>query len=326
MSEEAGGLLRPVLGHHEARTQLAAALASGRMPHAWLFSGPRGVGKASLAVQFAARLLGAAPTAPFACDDVDPVGRLVAAQSHPDFRLLRRPVDDKGKEKSEIPVALVREEVIDFFQLRPAMGGWRVAVVDAVDELNRNGANALLKTLEEPPPQSVLILVSHGEKPLLPTVRSRCRGLAFKPLGDDDAVAALAARGIGADAAREALGLAPGRPGRALALAEPAALAAAQAAAGVLGARARADALAAALREGGKGEPAYASAVGALAGDLARRAAASADPLEAADFAARWLTLARIDAEARELSMDSVQTLARVFAAVRAAAPVEAGR
>ena len=119
------------------------------------------------------------------------MGRLVLAGSHPDLRVIRRPVDDKGKRKSEIPVDSVRE-LAEFFAMRPAMGGWRVAIIDAVDEMNRHGENAILKTLEEPPNRAVLFLISHGEQLLLPTVRSRCRVLRCGALGEHETMSALA--------------------------------------------------------------------------------------------------------------------------------------
>src|SRR5262249_8208114 len=121
------------------------------------------------------------------------------------------------KRKSEIPVDSVRE-LSEFFALRPAMGGWRVAIIDAVDELNRFGANAILKTLEEPPARAVLFLISHGEQMLLPTVRSRCPVLRCGALSETETLQALAAAGLDQAKAAEVARLAPGRPGRAMQL------------------------------------------------------------------------------------------------------------
>ncbi len=103
-----------------------------------------------------------------------PVFRRLVELAHSDFRLLRRSLNDKGKLRSEIVIEDVRA-AIDFLRLTPAEGAWRVLIVDAADDLNRNAANALLKILEEPRPRTVLILVSHAPGRLLPTIRSRCR-------------------------------------------------------------------------------------------------------------------------------------------------------
>jgi DNA polymerase-3 subunit delta' len=190
------------------------------MHHGWLLRGPRGVGKARLALQFAAFLLGGQSPPELSVDADDKVGRLIIAGSHPDLRIIRVPVDDKGKAKTEIPVDTVRE-LADFFALRPAMGGWRVAIIDAVDELNRFGANAILKTLEEPPPRAVLFLIAHGERALPPTVRSRCRVLPCGPLSERETIAALELAQMPRARAEELAKASPGRPGRALAVQGP---------------------------------------------------------------------------------------------------------
>src|SRR5581483_8430144 len=116
-------------------------------------------------------------------DPTHPVFRRLAELTHSDFRLLRRSLNDKGRLRSEIVVEDVRA-AIDFLRLTPAEGAWRVLIVDAADDLNRNAANALLKILEEPRPKTVLILVSHAPGRLLPTIRSRCRRLTLAPLND----------------------------------------------------------------------------------------------------------------------------------------------
>jgi DNA polymerase-3 subunit delta' len=119
-------------------------------------------------------------------------------------------LNDRGKPRREIAVDDARE-LGHFFSLAPSEGGMRVAIVDAVDDLNRNAANAILKTLEEPPARSILMLVCHAPGAILPTIRSRCRRLALRPLSDDQVRSA-----SGADAGIVAL--ARGRPGRAIAL------------------------------------------------------------------------------------------------------------
>lgn len=208
---------------HEAEEEAAArAIASGRMHHAWMICGPKGVGKATLAWRMARRLLGAAhdPDRPLAHKPDDPVARRIEALSHPDLLLVRRPYDDKrGKLKAEITIEEARK-VPGFFARSAAEGGFRVTIVDSADEMNTNAANALLKILEEPPQRGVLILVVTSPGRLLPTIRSRCRKLVLRP----QEVTACAdwlvsAHGLSAEDARSAAEMAQGAPGRALAFA-----------------------------------------------------------------------------------------------------------
>jgi DNA polymerase-3 subunit delta' len=307
--------LGPVIGHDAAKREFLSAVASGKVHHGWLLRGPRGVGKARLALQFAARLLCGADT--LAVDADDPVGRLIAAGSHPDLRIIRRPVDDKGKQKTEIPVDSVRE-LSEFFSLRPAMGGWRVAIIDAVDELNRFGANAILKTLEEPPGRSVLFLVSHGEQALLPTIRSRCRVLACGPLSELDTVTALMLGQMPQARAEEVAKLAPGRPGRALSVQGPDADAAVSAVRTALRTVDRIDAraLQGALSAAAKSDAALGAAMETLRTSLQKRAARELDPVIAGDWAQAALDVMRLDAEARELNMDKAQTVSAALSRI----------
>ena len=176
-------------GMDKADHAVTDALARGRMHHAWLLSGPEGVGKASFAYRIARRLLGAAPDpgqGPLASRSDDPVSRQVSARSHPDLMVLERATDD-GKTRKSIPVDEARA-LPGFFANSPAAAPYRVAIIDAADDLNVNAANAVLKTLEEPPPRGVVLLISHSPGRLLPTIRSRCRRLALKPLDDDTVV------------------------------------------------------------------------------------------------------------------------------------------
>lgn len=218
-----------LLGHEAAEATLLRASGSGRLPHAWLITGPRGVGKATLAFRFARFLLagGGAPDLfggspkTLALDPSDPVFQRVAAGGHPDLRLLERGVNPKtGKPRTEIVVEEVRR-ANDFLHKTSAEGGWRVVVVDAADDLNPNAANALLKSLEEPPAQALLLLVSHAPGRLLPTIRSRCCHLALGPLPEETVVALLGRHAPELEAAdRAALArLAEGSIGRALGLA-----------------------------------------------------------------------------------------------------------
>lgn len=219
-------------GQDAAEQALLAGATSGRLAHAWLLTGPRGVGKATLAYRFGRFLLagegesrgglfGDAP-ANLALDPAHPVFRRVASGGHPDLRTVARAINPTtGKLRGEIVVDDIRE-AIAFMRLTPAEGGWRVIVVDGAEDMNRNAANALLKVLEEPPPRAVLLLVSHAPGRLLPTIRSRCRRLDVKPLPAAIVEALLAQRMPDLSEADRGVvtGLAEGSIGRALALAE----------------------------------------------------------------------------------------------------------
>ncbi len=206
-------------GHEAAESALATALDGARMHHAWLLTGPKGVGKATLAYRFARAALGARRTGPRPLDVAaeDPVARRIAALSHGDLFVLRRGLNERGKPRSEISVDEARG-LGGFFSLKSGEGGMRVAIIDAADDLNRNAANAILKTLEEPPPRTVLLLVSHAPGGLLATIRSRCRRLDLRPL-DEAAVRSTVAAASGAAPDEAAVRFAAGRPGRAIALA-----------------------------------------------------------------------------------------------------------
>jgi DNA polymerase-3 subunit delta' len=321
MVEIAQADIGAVVGHRAAKAEWLAAEASGKLHHGWLLRGPRGIGKARLALQFALKLLGAKPERVLEADVDDHIGRLVAAGSHPDLRIIKRPVDDKGKEKTDIPVDLVRE-LADFFSLRPAMGGYRVAIIDAVDELNRFGSNAILKTLEEPPARAVLFLISHGEEALLPTIRSRCRTLQLAPLSAEETSEVLIRGGMPAARAEDVAKRAPGRPGRALALQGPDADAAVEAVREALKSlnHLTPRALQAVLQSAGKSEAAMSAAMDALRGTLHRRASGEHDPVLAGDWASTWLDVQRLDAEAKALNQDRAQTLAAALDRVSAMA------
>ena len=198
-----------LFGQSAAEARFLDAYKSGRLHHAWLITGPRGTGKATLAWRLARFLLatpapgadagplGATPPPPTSLD-VDPehpVARRMRALSEPGLFLLRRGPNDKGDRVSaDIRVDEVRK-LKGFFALSAADDGRRVVILDAADEMNTAAANAVLKLLEEPPAGAVLLLVSHQPNRLLPTIRSRCRELRLAPLGADDLAAALAAAG-----------------------------------------------------------------------------------------------------------------------------------
>lgn len=170
---------------------LAAALADGRMPHAWLFAGERGIGKASLAWRFARTLLSApAGGGPEPLPFDPPTHRLMEGGAHPDFvRLERLEKPAKGNAEARLARGISIEQVRGLSRLlnsASAMGGRRVVLVDAADDLEAPAANALLKNLEEPPAGVVFLLVAHAPGRLLPTIRSRCRLLRMNPLSDAD--------------------------------------------------------------------------------------------------------------------------------------------
>lgn len=230
-----------LFGHHAAEQMLLEALRGGRMHHAWLISGPAGVGKATLAYRFARRLLAGMPPAgadSLATDPASASFRRIAAGTHADLRVIEREYDPKRKRmRGEIVVEDVRS-AIDFLALTPAEGGWRAVVVDGAEHLNRNAANALLKVLEEPPKQAVLLLVCAAPGRLLPTIRSRCRRLRLDALAAPEMDAALAAYAPELDGEGRArlAGLAEFCPGRALELAADQGMAMAGLVADVLGA------------------------------------------------------------------------------------------
>ena len=216
-----------IVGHERVVEQFASAWASRKLHHAWLLVGPKGVGKATFAHAAARRVLAEAAGPTFSARGIDtpddhPMVKLVEAGSHPDMRRLERLVNEKtGNLARNISVDQVRS-LSELFDLSPAMSQWRVAVIDTVDELEPSGANALLKMLEEPPPNSLFFLVSHAPGRLLPTIRSRCRRLDFQKLSDDAMTSILEKQAPEAGAAerQKIIAMSFGSAGRALAFAE----------------------------------------------------------------------------------------------------------
>jgi DNA polymerase-3 subunit delta' len=216
-----------ILGQDRAVEQFGSAWASRKLHHAWLLAGPRGVGKGTFAHAAARRVLADAAGPPsnlpgLESDDEHPMVKLVEAGSHPDMRRLERLVNEKtGNLARNISVDQVRG-LADLFDLSPAMSDWRVVIIDTVDELEPAGANALLKMLEEPPPNSIFFLVSHAPGRLLPTIRSRCRRLDFQSLDDDVMASIIEAQApeISATERQKIVAMSFGSAGRALAFAE----------------------------------------------------------------------------------------------------------
>jgi DNA polymerase-3 subunit delta' len=210
------------LGHGGAVAAMQAAAASGRLHHAWLIGGQRGIGKATLAYRFARWLLAGGSSPDLSLDPGHPAFRRVAANTHADLLTIDRRFDEKRKKmQGEIVIDTVHE-VGKFLRLTPGEGGWRVVVVDGAEDMNRNAANALLKLLEEPPRRAILLLVSHAPGRLLPTLRSRCRTLNLAPLGDQDVMSLLATHApeLAAPDRRRIALLAEGSIGTALTLAD----------------------------------------------------------------------------------------------------------
>ena len=194
-----------LFGQEQAEAAFLHAYNSGRLHHGWLISGPRGVGKATLAWKIARFLLATPPDdggmfaapPPESLDipEDHPVARRLRAGADGGLLVIRRGLDEKGKLQRDITVGVMRK-LHGFFGLSAPDGGRRVVIIDAADEMNANAANALLKALEEPPEKAFLLLVAHQPSRLLPTIRSRCRDLRLMPLAGADFAGALEQAGV----------------------------------------------------------------------------------------------------------------------------------
>lgn len=210
-----------LLGHDEAWREWRAAMASARMHHAWLLVGPKGMGKGLFARAAAAELV-AEKGVP-----QPPAGR------HPDILIPEHPPETKeeakkleaGNEdirrKRSIPVDEIRT-IQHRLNTRPTLGSRRAVIIDPADDLEKNAANALLKSLEEPPAGTFFLLVCHRPSRLLPTIRSRCRLLRFPALSAEQVGSVLASHAAHTDAATRAAAVAAaeGSPGAALGFVE----------------------------------------------------------------------------------------------------------
>jgi DNA polymerase-3 subunit delta' len=202
-----------IRGHDAARDQLLNAYRRGRLAHAYLFVGPPGVGKRLFATEHAKALLCDRPPAPLTACDACPSCAQVVAETHPDFFTVRTPAD-----KHDLPVDAVRE-FCGKLGLKPARGPRKVGVVEDADDFNDESANCFLKTLEEPPPGSVLVLLATSAERQLPTILSRCQVVRFHPLPDAELRTVLASHGVNdPDRVGRLVRLAGGSPGQALAL------------------------------------------------------------------------------------------------------------
>jgi len=224
-ADKADGCPRPrdvysLVGHAAEEAKFASMFENNTLHHAWLLNGPTGIGKATLAYRMIRRVLGGLPQTDGTLDipHSDPVAQRVQSLGHGDFLLIRRPYDQKTKKlRAEIPITEARK-ISDFFSRKAAEGGWRVCLIDSIDEMNRNATNAVLKTLEEPPEKALLILLSNAPGRLLPTIRSRCLSLPLRPVDDTELRTWLAVRtNANQDDVEAAVHLANGAPGKAFA-------------------------------------------------------------------------------------------------------------
>jgi DNA polymerase III subunit delta' len=241
---EASSSLKPpretfqVIGHAAQEQMLLGLFRQGSLPHALIFSGPEGIGKASFAFRFARFLLkqgngdndqdslfGDAPPVPISFDvaEDDPVFRKVAAGGHPDLLTIERPIDEKkGTQKAELNIETARK-IAPFLRMTSSNGGWRVVIVDDAETMNRNAQNAILKILEEPPQKALLILICHRLGAMIPTIRSRCRTIHFQPLSNEAMIPLLkqgAGGYLGGEETALLAAMAEGSVGRALTLHE----------------------------------------------------------------------------------------------------------
>lgn len=225
-----------IIGHDTQISEFLSEVEGARLHHGWLFTGPQGIGKATTARALAKRALSVAAGPPIVRDGLHvpedhPIGKLVDAHSHPDLVLLERlPKDPKAVrdlDRRDWPGDLERARSIavdqvrglgSVFALKPSFSNRRIVIVDAIDDMERAGANALLKSLEEPPAGTIFLLISHAPGRLLPTIRSRCRTLRFDPLDDSAMRQVVRGQLPNADEAEIAALVAAGAgsPGRAL--------------------------------------------------------------------------------------------------------------
>ena len=215
----------PPVGHEAFTSALTGAIDSGRAAHGWLLTGPQGIGKAAMACMAAAWLLRESVDQPaliggggMRIDPADPGSNLACKGHHPDLLVIRPELKDN--KSGQIKLEQIRK-LVGFMGHRPGRGGWRVAIIDSMDQVNRNGANALLKLLEEPPEKTMLFLVASRPGRLPPTIRSRCRVLRIAPPGETlcREIVTTQLPDVPSSRAEDLARLAEGAPGRALSLA-----------------------------------------------------------------------------------------------------------
>ena len=206
VADRIDGVLHPaenplVTGHDDALDHLSQQYRSGRIHHAWLINGPRGIGKATLAFRFAGHVLrnpqpDMAPQEWSYAVDGDTIESRIAGGGHPNLLHLARPWDFQNKKfKTQLTVDEIRLTV-PFFGTSRGESGWRIAIVDSMDEMNRSASNSLLKILEEPPDNTLFFIISHSRGSVSPTIWSRCQTLSLKPLSDADLLEVLERLGV----------------------------------------------------------------------------------------------------------------------------------
>lgn len=205
-----------IRGHEAVRRRFESALGTGRLAHAYLFVGPSGVGKKRFAVELAKRLLCEGASSALVACGACAACHLVDAQTHPDLIVAGKAID-----RQEFQLEKMRE-VIRQLGLRPSRGRHRITIIDDANDFNEESANCFLKTLEEPPPGSLLILIGTEAAFQLPTIRSRCQVITFAALSDDLVREALSGQSIDEDRANQLVRLAAGSPGLAVAMSDPA--------------------------------------------------------------------------------------------------------
>ncbi len=317
-----------LIGHEAAEQAFEATRARGRLHHAWLLTGLEGVGKSTFAYRAARRLLGAPPEPAYGvlgASPDHPVSRQIIARAHPDLFVLQRLGED-GKVRKVIPVDEARQ-LSEFFSKSPASAPHRVAIIDAVDDLNVNASNAILKTLEEPPAHGIVLMVSHSPGGLLPTIRSRCRRLAFGALSLEDAAAFVRDReDVNVEDALRLAKMAGGAPGRAWALAGANAIAMDDAARALIEGLPRLDeAMALSLADrfrGAEGQAQFdllfdrlAERVHGLAVDRAGKGIGGLD-----GWAGAWESLQRLSRDVETLNLDRADALFTALGELRQAA------
>ncbi len=203
-----------VIGHEAAQTHFAQAFTGGKLHHAWLMTGAKGIGKASLAYKFAGQVLGQ--------KNLTQSERWIAARAHPDLFVLERQLNDSKPRKLKAEISVENARGLSEFFSHTSSGGWRVGIVDSADDLSGESANALLKLVEEPPANCLLLLVCHNPGRLLRTVKSRCTRLALKGITGPQVLQVVSSLPLEKlpehDALEMAVGLSDGSPGRALQL------------------------------------------------------------------------------------------------------------
>ncbi|WP_300378963.1 hypothetical protein [Henriciella sp.] len=304
----------PLYGHQQAQEEFLHAADSGRLHHAWIIEGPSGIGKARFTIRLASRLLGAEPVAgdPAGASSEDAVMQKILANAHPDLKHVQRETNDKGVLKQDISVEQVRA-LNNFFTLKPALGGWRIGLLDSLDNMNASSLNAVLKTLEEPPARAMLFLISHSTAPVLPTIRSRCQTLRLKALSDSDTTAVLETMDLEAPASMAEL--VKGRPGRATDLSGQKVLAAASAAQSLLKSMPSANdaQISQAILSAGEDEQAFSI----FAEEVLSWVSAKAE--KTPDWASVWFEGQQIVASQRGLHMPPAQAAAKLVSSLQTA-------